>query len=67
MSEEKSYKVNIKKPQALTLHYPNHEITVNNLASLPDPLLLRDVKQAEMDELFRAGIVLMAIEEEIIG
>jgi len=58
------YKVQIKKPTALTLHYANHEITVNNLDSLPDPLLLRAVKQEEMDELFRAGIVRMATEED---
>lgn len=63
MPKEKLYKVNIKKPTVITLHYANHEITVNNLASLPDPLLLRDVKQHEMDELFRAGIVIMATEE----
>ena len=66
MPKEKLYKVHIKKPEVLTLHFANHEITVNNLASLPDPLLLHDVKQVEMDELFRAGIVLMAVEEEIV-
>jgi len=58
------YKVRIKKPTALTLHYPNHEITVNNLESLPDQPLLRQVKQEEMDELFRSGIVLMATKED---
>ena len=57
------YNVQIKKPKAITLHYPNHEITVNSFKSLPDPLLLHDVKQEEMDELFRAGIVLKVIKE----
>jgi len=57
------YKVHVTKPKALTLHYTNHEITVTNLKILDGTCLINNVKQEEMDELFRSGIVL-GVEKE---
>lgn len=56
MTKVKTYNIVVKAPNNITLHYNHQDILVNEVSI--DEFILNDVSQFEVDELFKAGIVL---------
>lgn len=59
---ETRYTVRLRAPDSITLHYPGHDILTNEL--FLETIELNNVDRHQMDELFRAGIVLKVKSED---